>query len=227
MTFLPLARRLGDEQPVWALQEAGREQARFEDWSVRRMARRHVAALRTVAPAGPYLLAGYSFGGVVAFEMAHQLRAAGDEVALLIALDSFAPHPSALPPIRRRSAAEWATTARRYAGVLSGRALRMGPVAAADGGGFRKPEEGAYTRQTHLVSFFYRGRPYPGRTLVVTARDEPSPDHRKRRSTMWARFLTGRWELKPAPGVHRAMLNEPHVAGLAEIVDAEITAALG
>ena len=55
------------------------------------MAAAHIAALRTVQPRGPYRLGGYSLGGLVAFEMAHQLRRAGEAVEMLLLVDSRAP----------------------------------------------------------------------------------------------------------------------------------------
>ncbi len=56
--------------------------------SVEQMAARYVAAVLARQPAGPFLLGGYSFGGVVAYEMARQLTAAGHKVALLAILDA-------------------------------------------------------------------------------------------------------------------------------------------
>lgn len=50
-----------------------------------------VAHIKRIQPAGPYALLGYSYGGVVSLEVAHQLRSAGDEVDMLMMLDSF-PH---------------------------------------------------------------------------------------------------------------------------------------
>ena len=55
------------------------------------MARHYVEAMRELHPEGPYLLGGWSFGGLVAFEMARQLAAAGAEVPLLALLDAGAP----------------------------------------------------------------------------------------------------------------------------------------
>jgi amino acid adenylation domain-containing protein len=60
------------------------------DRDVRAMAARYVDAARAIAQRGPYRLAGWSFGGVVAFEMARQLEAAGLAVESVIALDSWA-----------------------------------------------------------------------------------------------------------------------------------------
>ncbi len=64
------------------------------------MAERYLSAVRAIQPHGPYLLAGRCNGATVAFEMAQRLRAAGEEVPLLVALDSDppAPKPAELVP---------------------------------------------------------------------------------------------------------------------------------
>lgn len=89
LCYTDLARALGPEQPFYGLQaadvlEAGDKQVRIED-----MARRYVEAIRAVQPSGPYQLSGWSFGGIVAFEMAQQLRRQGEGVALLALFDSY------------------------------------------------------------------------------------------------------------------------------------------
>jgi thioesterase domain-containing protein len=61
------------------------------------MASHYLALARSVHPGGPFLLVGASFGGTVAYEMARQLSAAGDAVALCALLD--APGPGALPDV--------------------------------------------------------------------------------------------------------------------------------
>ncbi len=60
--------------------------------SVTMLAADYIKQIRTFQPEGPYVLAGWSFGGLVAYEMAHQLRLAGEQVAHCILIDSFAPH---------------------------------------------------------------------------------------------------------------------------------------
>jgi amino acid adenylation domain-containing protein len=59
-------------------------------WRIEAMAARHVAELRKVQPCGPYRLAGFCVGGIIAFEMARQLQAAGETVERLIVVDSSA-----------------------------------------------------------------------------------------------------------------------------------------
>jgi thioesterase domain-containing protein/acyl carrier protein len=89
--YYELARHLGPDQPFFGLQPPalstdGPSLGRIED-----LARFFVDALRTVQPHGPYHLGGWSFGTMVAHEMAHKLRQGGEEVALVALLDAPAP----------------------------------------------------------------------------------------------------------------------------------------
>jgi len=61
------------------------------DRRLERMAERHVREIRGAQPNGPYLIAGECTGGALAYEIAQQLRSAGDEIALLALVDAFAP----------------------------------------------------------------------------------------------------------------------------------------
>lgn len=88
--FIHLARRLGNDQPFYALQAKGLNVGESPHTRVEEMASFYLEALRAVRPAGPYLLGGWSMGGVVAFEMAQQLRERGEEVGLLAMLDTQA-----------------------------------------------------------------------------------------------------------------------------------------
>jgi len=89
--FAPLARHLSAEQPLYGLQPSGLDGARPLDRGIGEMATRYLRELRIVQPHGPYLLAGRCNGATVAFEMAQRLRAGGEEVAMLAALDSDPP----------------------------------------------------------------------------------------------------------------------------------------
>ncbi|HEV2736909.1 MAG TPA: amino acid adenylation domain-containing protein, partial [Longimicrobiaceae bacterium] len=88
--YLRLARRQ-DDRPFYGLQARGLAPGETPAGSVEEMAARYVEAVRSVQPRGPYLLGGWSVGGTVAWEMAQRLRAAGEEVALLALIDSWAP----------------------------------------------------------------------------------------------------------------------------------------
>jgi amino acid adenylation domain-containing protein len=79
---LNLARHLGPDQPFYALQPHGIDSDAIPS-TIEAMAKDHVETLRAFQPEGPYYLGGHCNGGLVAFEMAQQLKAQGQEVALL------------------------------------------------------------------------------------------------------------------------------------------------
>jgi amino acid adenylation domain-containing protein len=86
-----LARELGDDQPFYALQSRGLYRRDVPLTTVEDMAAHYLEELRTVQPHGPYYLAGYCFGTLVAFEMAHRLVSAGEEVAMVAMFNGPSP----------------------------------------------------------------------------------------------------------------------------------------
>jgi thioesterase domain-containing protein len=88
--FLQLANHLGTDQPVYGLQAKGVNGAEDNSCTIEGIARDYLREILEFQPAGPYLLGGFSFGGFVAYEMARQLVARGEKVALLAILDTQA-----------------------------------------------------------------------------------------------------------------------------------------
>jgi amino acid adenylation domain-containing protein len=86
-----LAHLLNVNQAVYGLQARGLYAEEEPHTRIEDMAADYIDALRVVQPQGPYLLAGHSMGGVIAFEMSQQLQHLGEEVALLALIDSWAP----------------------------------------------------------------------------------------------------------------------------------------
>ncbi|WP_255208205.1 non-ribosomal peptide synthase/polyketide synthase [Myxococcus sp. AM009] len=91
LAYAELARLLGPERPFYGLQAQGLDGSKPPLGTVEEMAAAYVEAIRAVQPAGPYLLGGWSVGGVIAYEMARQLRERGDAVALLALIDAYTP----------------------------------------------------------------------------------------------------------------------------------------
>ncbi|HST23392.1 MAG TPA: thioesterase domain-containing protein, partial [Blastocatellia bacterium] len=89
--YVALSRNLGADQPFYGLQSKGMDGASAFLDTIEDMAAYYIEQLRTLQPTGPYLLGGFSLGGVIAFEMAQQLRDQGQKVALLALLDTGAP----------------------------------------------------------------------------------------------------------------------------------------
>lgn len=86
-----LAKHLGSEQPFYGLQAQGLDGEMEPLTNVEQMATNYIAEIRTVQPQGPYFLAGHSLGGAIAFEMAQQLYAAGETVAMVALFDAYSP----------------------------------------------------------------------------------------------------------------------------------------
>lgn len=89
-TYDTLANALSENQPFYGFPDLDFEdlEASGEPVSVEAIARRCIEEIRQVRPRGPYYVGGYSFGGIVAYEIAQQLLKAGEEVPLIAMLDS-------------------------------------------------------------------------------------------------------------------------------------------
>jgi aspartate racemase len=86
-------------QTLYALQPKGLDGEQAPYRRIEDMAAHYIKEIQTVQPCGPYFLGGYSFGGRVALEMAQQLQAQGQKVALLALLDTYG--PGYLKPLKR------------------------------------------------------------------------------------------------------------------------------
>ena len=91
LNFANVIANFDQDQPVYGLQGIGPNG--FENWfeSIEDMATRYIECIEKIHVGGPYALAGFSFGGVVAFEMAKQLKIKGKTVSIIAALIST-PH---------------------------------------------------------------------------------------------------------------------------------------
>ena len=98
--YRPIALLLGEDQPFYALQPRGLDGRQPPQTQVEVMATEYIEAIRTVQPHGPYYLGGFCGGGLIAYEMACQLQAQGETVALVALMESIVPtleygyHPS-------------------------------------------------------------------------------------------------------------------------------------
>jgi amino acid adenylation domain-containing protein len=91
LSYGALVKHLGRERDYYGLQARGLMEGQTPLKRVEEMAAEYLAAVRTVQTEGPYLLGGWSMGGVVAFEMARQLTAQQQQVELLALIDSKIP----------------------------------------------------------------------------------------------------------------------------------------
>jgi len=235
-----LARSLGPEQAFYGVQSPGLEGGRmFED--VPSMAAEYVAAVEAAAPNGPVLLGGWSFGGVVAFEMARLLRARGREVPLVVLLDSYA--PTGVDLLAQRSDAELLRPfLRDQAGLqgqdaewldempLAGEEAVAGLLAQAREAGLLRADVrsekverllGVYKANLRALAS-YRPQPYDGR--IVLFRSEGVEDRHP--TNGWEELASEPVEVLAAEGDHYTMLATPQVLHLAQRLSASIERAL-
>jgi len=90
LLFNALAINIDNEQPIYGLQAKGLNGIDTPLDKIEDIAAHYIANIMEQNPHGPYALAGYSFGGIIAFEMARQLRAANKEVTMLAMFDTYA-----------------------------------------------------------------------------------------------------------------------------------------
>jgi thioesterase domain-containing protein/acyl carrier protein len=102
-----LKKRLRPDQTIYALPTLGANAGETAHTTIVDLAAHAVERIRSVQPYGPYQLLGYSMGGVVAFEAARQLRAAGEEVSLLAMLDACLWSPPIELPLVQKLLAHW------------------------------------------------------------------------------------------------------------------------
>lgn len=95
LLYRQLAQHLGPDQPVYGFQSQGLNGSDSFHTSIEEMAAHYIKELPTVQPHGPYRLGGYCLGGMIAFEMARQLRERGERASLVVLIESY--NPTAVP----------------------------------------------------------------------------------------------------------------------------------
>jgi thioesterase domain-containing protein len=118
--YLPLARSVPPDIPLYGLQSPGLDGAAPLPETLQELASGYLRHIRALQPHGPYHLLGWSFGGLIAHEIAVQLQAAGQQVAALILLDAYPPGPDTPGPDTPDELARAADAVRREAGHLLG-----------------------------------------------------------------------------------------------------------
>lgn len=88
LCYFELSRQLGDNQPFYGLQQINSNET---DQTLVMMASKYIEEIRKIQPQGPYHLVGWSFGGILAHEIAHQLEQQGEQIAFLGLIDSALP----------------------------------------------------------------------------------------------------------------------------------------
>jgi len=103
LLYRQVSRYLSSDQPVYGLQSHIGDSHDLENRTVEGMASQYLQEIRAVQPHGPFFLGGYCLGGVIALEIAQQLRAIGEPVGLVIMLDTYNYKTVSLTKVRLES----------------------------------------------------------------------------------------------------------------------------
>jgi amino acid adenylation domain-containing protein len=233
MCYVDLAHHLHDEQPFYGLQVAP---TNAQPFNIIDMASRYITAIRTIQPDGPYLLGGWSMGGIVAFEMAQQLQQQGHSVSKLILLDTTA------------KTNDTAFTLNDNLEVLASFALDIGMdlekfnfcseklrqltpdeqlqivLSSAKDANLLPPDiELAQVR--HLLEIFqsnvsamskYIPQAYPGQIVLFKASETLTEVEDKDLTMGWGQLAALGVEIQTIPGNHYSIIKKPHVQILAQ-----------
>jgi thioesterase domain-containing protein/acyl carrier protein len=239
LEYHDLARHLGTDQPFYGLQSRGLDGTQPPHTRITEMAAHYIKEIREFQPVGPYLIGGRSLGGIIAFEMACQLRTQGQEVGLLALLDSYPVGYNKRSPDAGALRSKAGRIVRRMGSHLSnlrGLSLQKKLLYVMD-----KSRYGALKLKSKLWRTIYRSYGNLGRALPRTLRHVQEfnwlaahtyvPQLYDGRVTLfWAssdlrasfdlvegwRVLAPRGvEVQEISGTHLNIIKEPHVAELA------------
>jgi thioesterase domain-containing protein len=245
LNYYPLADHLGPDQPFYGIQARGLDGKKVAFCTFADMAADYLNEIRTAQPEGPYILGGWCMGGYIALEMAHLLKAAGEEVALLALIDT--PHPS-YPKYLSRT-----TIFHRMIYKLTERFdYELGVILALGTGEkmpylrrkikalvtavqvlterlidvplgklhLKMPHSQAHKIQRlydmHDKAFkAYHPQPYQGRVVLFPASKQARGIHPDP-TLGWGKLFNGKMELREIPGHYISILAEPSIRLLAD-----------
>jgi len=237
-SYLGLSRLLPPDQPSYGIQAVGLDGKSARHITVEDMAANYVKEIVSFQPEGPFYLAGYSMGGVIAFEVAQQLQRLGRRVALLALLDSG---PTGATPwvfyglsqvsyLRNRCRfhlrhwwelpwsvrlsylrGRWASL--RY--YLDRNRSKPPSVTAPPQKDSQPPQVPGFGDYYYAVASAYRFRPYPGSADVFVS-DDANPGWR----WYWRYLARGGVSFHQVPGRHFELITPDYTPALAKSLTA-------
>jgi acetoacetyl-CoA synthetase len=231
-SFSLLAKQMRTGHPVYGIQAKGVDGLEEPLENIEEMAEFYLGSLNQLQPEGPYVLIGYSFGGLVALEMAQRLTKRGQHVALLAMVDTY-PHPRYLPPGQRL----WLITKKVLGHVSNMKRMPAGDVVSYVVGGLKKrlniagdPNSSSSATQNSRLSFaqttlsvkesdlraMRRYRPHFYQGEIKFVRPEANSYLPNDPTSVWKK-LVSRFEVETVPGDHLGMIGT-HYEALAAVL---------
>lgn len=234
LRYRELALHLGSDQPFYGLQPQGLDGKQLPYTRVEDMAAHYIQQIQTIQPHEPYLIGGYSSGGIIAYEMARQLVMQGKKVALLVLFDTYGSRKSESVPLQKPTSHHWKS-----------------PLAIASNYVIKQikgnTERLKYQIKEILWRFIFHfhlilGRPLPysnrksmveeatiqalrkyvlqvysGKAAVFRTEDGLVVEQREAGSKMgWDKLALGGVDIYDISGIHNSIFKEPHVRSVSE-----------
>jgi FkbH-like protein len=230
LCYFDLGQYLGSDRPFYGLQSVGLDGqseplSRIED-----MAACYIDAIKEIQPQGPYQLAGWSFGGLVAFEMAQQLHLQGQQVAFLGLIDTCT--PSLQPPAPEDNVAvllelfgDQLDLSSEILEQLEPDAQLLHVLEKAKQADMIPPDWGL-EQARHLLKIFhcnvkasysYLPQVYSGKITLFPANQEKSFSTNDP-TLGWSEFTNQDLEIYSISGTHHDIVKTPQVKLLAELI---------
>ncbi len=229
LCYADLAHHLSANQPVYGLQATGLTEEQKPFIRIEDIASQYIKALQTVQAHEPYLIVGWSFGGLVAFEMAQQLQAQGQEVSILALLNTYIPSlafeflaeqddlallidllfknvPCSLNHLRRLRPDKQIISV-----IEQAKQINLIPLDY----GIEQAKRLLQLYKSHRrFAQNYRPQPYKGRMSFFKA-SEKTLTFSQDPTLGWGKLVKG-IEIYEVPGNHHTIIHKPHVQTLAE-----------
>ncbi|MHC5728381.1 MAG: thioesterase domain-containing protein, partial [Nostoc sp.] len=241
LRFRELALHLGSDQPFYGLQPQGLDGKQLPYTRIEDMAAHYIQQIQTIQPHEPYLIGGYSCGGIIVYEMARQLLMQGKKVALLVLFDTYGSRNIESVPLQKPASRHWksllAIASNYIIEQVKGNTERLKyqikeihwrfvfqlhlslgrPLAYS----YRKFMVEEATRQA-LRKYVLQG--YSGRATVFRTEDNLVVGQQKADPKMgWGELALGGVDIYDISGTHNSIFKEPHVRSVSEKMKACIS----
>jgi thioesterase domain-containing protein/acyl carrier protein len=217
-----LAKHLGNDQPVYALQKLGLNEAEPVIYDVKTMASHYLSEMRKVQPRGPYSIIGYCLSAPVAYEIALQLNKAGEECALLGIIDSRrSPHYYQKRTIKEKllrflkmiRANDWSFARDIFRQRLVEPIRRRWTYLFAD----EHSKKGAdLWTMTNAILNEYTWEPYAGKVTLIATTQRQEDQFLQHMIDDWTPLAKDGLDVFVVEGNHGHIFYEPEVTHLAE-----------
>ena len=218
--YKDLAKHLGHDQPVYALQRLGVDDVTQAAQDIESTAAHYLNEIRKVQPRGSYALLAYCFSISICWEMVKQIMEAGDSVSVIAMIDSS-------PPLKVKKR----TTTDRVNGILNkAKALDFSFMKTIWNARIKQPIKTKLTAITsdvetiqfqkkmkslNLISAAYIWKPLPVKITLIRSSEYLSNDRKNEKASQWNQLALKGVDTYVVDGNHRDLFNEPEVKELA------------